>query len=263
MDYLKKGNIRKMCLQANLKWGVNTSRVLGITFSVNLLDVPNLNYNTIITDAERTLVPWRQRNLTSISKICILKTFIIPKFVTLFMTIPRKSSQTIKSLNKLFYSFIWEFKPDKISRSKRIGGLRMIDIDTFITGLQIYWIKRLPSNETPVWKTVGIHCIRNSLGLQHFGSTWPKNLAQNITNMVWREALLSWACLLDTNIPDEEKKLASPIWYNPRISKMELFLPQWFNKGISFVSDLIDSQGKFLTHRDLKILRTLQLLRIS
>ena len=50
--------------------------------------------------------------------------------------------------------------------------------------------------------------------------------------MVWREVLLPWACLLDTNIPDEEnKKLSSPIWYDPRISTIKHFLPQWFNKG--------------------------------
>ena len=127
----KKGNTRKMGLQANLKWGINTFRVLGITFSVNLLDMSSLNYNTIITDAERTLVPWRQRNLTPVGKICILKTFIITKFVTLSMTIPRPSPQTIKSLNKLLYSFIWDYKPYKISRAKLTqnysrGGLRMI-----------------------------------------------------------------------------------------------------------------------------------------
>ena len=70
--------------------------------------------------------------------------------------------------------------------------------------------------------------------------------------MIWKEALLSWACLLDTNIPDEEnKKLSSPVWYSPKVSKMELYLPQWFNKGIVFVSDLIDSQGKFFSHHDL------------
>ena len=32
---------------------------------------------------------------------------------------------------------------------------------------------------------------------------------------------------------------------------MELFLLQWFDKGIIFVSDLIDFQGIFLTHCDL------------
>ena len=57
---------------------------------------------------------------------------------------------------------------------------------------------------------------------------------------------------INSNIPDgENKKLSSPIWYNPMISKIELFLPQWFNKGIIFVSALIDSKEKNLTHHDL------------
>ena len=47
---LKKGNPRKMYPQSNLKWGINTFRVFGITFSLNLHDMPNLNYNTIKTD---------------------------------------------------------------------------------------------------------------------------------------------------------------------------------------------------------------------
>ena len=138
----KKGNTQKMCQQVNLKWEVNTFRVLGITFSVNLNDMPGLNYDTIITEVERTLVPWRQRKLTPIGKICILKTFTIPRLTTLFMTIPRPSPETIKSLNKLFYLFIWDYKPDKISRAKLTqsyprGGLKMTDIEVFITSLQI------------------------------------------------------------------------------------------------------------------------------
>ena len=63
--------------------------------------MPYQLYSTIITEAERALVPWRQRKLSLISNICILKMFITPKFITLFMTIPRPSPQTIKSLNKL------------------------------------------------------------------------------------------------------------------------------------------------------------------
>ena len=102
----REGNTQNMCPQANLKWEINTFRVLGVTFSVNLNDMPCLNYGTIITELERTLVPWRQGKLTPIGKIYILKTFIIPRLTTLFMTISRPSPQTIKSLNKLVYLFI-------------------------------------------------------------------------------------------------------------------------------------------------------------
>ena len=243
-----------MCQHVNLKSEMNTFRVLGITFSVNLNDMPILNYDTITTEVERTLVPWRQRKFTPVGKK-ILKTFIIPRLTTLFMMIPRPSPQTIKSLNKLFYSFIWDYKPDKISRVKLTQsypreGLKMTDIDVFITRLKISWIKRLLSNDTPVWKTLGLHCIKNPIRLKYFGSIWLKNLAQNIINTVWKEALQSWAFLLSVNTPDENRKLSSPVWYNTRISKIE-FLPQRFSKGIIFVNDLIDSQGKFLTYHEL------------
>ena len=43
----KKGNTQKMCQHANLKLEINTFRILGITFSVNLNDIPSLNYDTI------------------------------------------------------------------------------------------------------------------------------------------------------------------------------------------------------------------------
>ena len=99
----------------------------------------------------------------------------------------------------------------------------MTDIDVFITSLQISWIKRLLSNETPVWKTLGTHSIKNPIRLKYFGSIWPKNCAQNITIILWREALQSWACLLNVNTLDENRKLSSPVWYNPKISKTELF----------------------------------------
>ena len=70
----------------------------------------------------------------------------------------------------------------------------MTDVDAFITSLKISWIKRLLSNDT-VWNTLGLHCIKNPIRLKYFGSIWPKNLAQNITNTVWL-VLLDLFCLV-------------------------------------------------------------------
>ena len=85
--------------------------------------------------------------------------------------------------------------------------------------------------------------------------------------------------MLDSYIADEEYgKLSKQICYNPMVSKIELLLsassgealllslivahtsrpkplsalvPQWFNKGIIFVSDLIDKQRELITHHEL------------
>ena len=51
------------------------------------------------------------------------------------------------------FDFIWENKPDKISRDTITndyskGGLKMIDIDKFIISLKASWVKRLFYSDT-------------------------------------------------------------------------------------------------------------------
>ena len=58
------------------------------------------------------------------------------------------------------YDFLWNSKPDKIKRSTLVkdydqGGLRMIDIETFIWSLKASWIKRfLQSEKKSLLKTL-------------------------------------------------------------------------------------------------------------
>ena len=52
---------------------------------------------------------------------------------------------------------MWDRKPDKLSRTKLVqnkehGGLEMIDLVSFIKGLQINWIRRLLGDHNPMWK---------------------------------------------------------------------------------------------------------------
>ena len=46
------------------------------------------------------------------------------------------------------FKFLWNEKPDKIKQTQIIqdykqGGLKMIDIESFVAGLKASWIKRL------------------------------------------------------------------------------------------------------------------------
>ena len=56
---------------------------------------------------------------------------MITKFNHLFTSLPTPTSDMIKTINNLFYSFIWDDKPDKINRNQMAkafqrGGLNMI-----------------------------------------------------------------------------------------------------------------------------------------
>ena len=87
-------------------------------------------------------------NLTPIGKITALKTFVMSCFNHMFSSIPSPSRHSIYQLNIKMYSFIWDNKPDKISRKqmsnmKLHGGFKMVDIELFIKAQKIAWIQRL------------------------------------------------------------------------------------------------------------------------
>ena len=59
--------------------------------------------------------------------------------VSIATTFPNR---TVQQITKIMFSFIWDRKPDKISRTKLVQnkehrGLEMIDLVSFIKGLQI------------------------------------------------------------------------------------------------------------------------------
>ena len=58
------------------------------------------------------------------------------------------------------YSFVWDSKPDKISRKQlkrnyEEGGLKMIDLNCYINSLKCTWIKRIfDHNNKGQWKYI-------------------------------------------------------------------------------------------------------------
>ena len=60
-----------------------------------------------------------------------------------------------KNQPKLF-TFLCDGKPDKIKRTQMsqlnyLGGMNMVDLDKFITSLNISWIKRLIISDKQPW----------------------------------------------------------------------------------------------------------------
>ena len=66
----------------------------------------------------------------------------------------------IKTIKDTMFRFLWNGKPDKIKRNVIIqdynkGGLKMIEIDSYINALKTKWIKRiLDENNKGLWKEI-------------------------------------------------------------------------------------------------------------
>ena len=71
-------------------------------------------------------------------------------------------------------------------------------------------------------------------------------MIHNISNKFWINVFEAWLQVLDKlkYSPYYNSDL-SPIWYNPCISRQKLFFKHWFDKGIIFVTDLLDENGNF------------------
>ena len=96
-----------------------------------------INFNKTLETCKIILRNWKKRNLTPIGKITVIKTFIISKFTHLFTSLPCPNIILIKKLNHMIFDFIWDCKPDKISRKlitqpTNVGGLALTNIELFI-----------------------------------------------------------------------------------------------------------------------------------
>ena len=126
----------------NVVWTDNV-KVLGIVFSYDEKLAQDKNFEDNIISLKQTLSLWKNRNLTVIGKILIVKVFGLSKFnyVSSMISTPVAIQ---KRINTLVHQFIWN-GPDRVKRSEMSanydeGGLKLIDIFTKIKAQQLIWL---------------------------------------------------------------------------------------------------------------------------
>lgn len=79
-------------------------------------------------------------------RVTVNKSLVVSKFVHLFISPLALPKDLFKELEKMFYKFLWNKEPDKISRKIIIrniarGGLRMTQGDAFVKSLKFHGFK--------------------------------------------------------------------------------------------------------------------------
>ena len=137
----KKKHCKDKLKKSGFQWGCTQFDLLGLTFSVNLSEMIDLNFKSKILEIKELIKIWNKRYLTPLGKITVIKTFLLAKLNHLFLTLPNPGKAFIGELNDLFHKFIWSNKPDKINRKtitlkNRSGGLNMINLELFQRSLK-------------------------------------------------------------------------------------------------------------------------------
>ena len=261
----RKRYSREKLLNTGLQWGLQEFEILGLKFSVHLDNIVSLNFNPKILEIKRMINNWEKRQLTPLGKITVIKTLLLSKINHLLISLPNPKPQTVKQIEELFSGFLWSDKPSKISKniimlSKVIGGLNMFNFTIFLKALKTTWFRRLILRPEAPWSKLFELIMNNTinnfilLGPEHFIKA--KNMT---TNNFWADVFESTHSILkNQRLLKNQHILTSPLWYNQKISEDPLFIPDWFNKGIHLVSDVVDEHGNFMSIRNLQILYNIE-----
>ena len=247
----------KLCNDYKLDWTQGPVKILGVTFTTNVYDIWTFNSVEILNKVKSMLKQWSKRKLTLFRRITIIKSLALSKFVSLFVSLPNPPAELIKELEVIFFKFLWNAGPERITRKVAIknlslGGLRMPHIYSFIKALKISWLRRViqQANNT-TWHILNPIDFDKVLSL---GGEYARSLAINLRNPFWKDVLISWADFCREVKPEEIKSiLSAPLWFNSHLRNgNNLYVKNWDNKGIKTIGDILDNNGIFYTFDTLK-----------
>jgi hypothetical protein len=133
---------------------------------------------------------WSQRDLSLIGKITILKSLAFSKIIYQcgMITPPQ---HFLEHIIDIAYKFIWNNKNDKVKRKTLIadyqhGGLKMLDINSFVKAQKIIWIKRFLTPEKASWKALLNLSLKDFLGINTFKCSLNcKNQPEGFPEFYW------------------------------------------------------------------------------
>ena len=110
-----------------------------------------INYKEILSKIKKLLTWWKQRDLTLMGKIQMIKTFVLSKLINVYV-LTSVPLWVFEEINKCIFDFLWNGK-DKIKRdivylNYDRRGLKMTDFKLFVRTQRIMWIKRLINGES-------------------------------------------------------------------------------------------------------------------
>ena len=97
----------KLKIPVKLNWGESEFKLLGLHYSVDIDKIPQINYINAINKVCNLINLWKNRSLTPLGKVTVIKTLLLPQFNHLFTSL-LTSKNILDSINRLFFQFLWD-----------------------------------------------------------------------------------------------------------------------------------------------------------
>ena len=143
---------------------VQKVKILGVYFSMDVKVKEELNFKEILSKIKKLLGWWKERDLTLMGKIQLMKSYASSKlyYVSSLIVLPQ---WVFSEVEQITIDFLWRGK-DRIKRKimyqdYEYGGLKMTNFRLFVKTQRIMWLKRLLHGQRNAgWKLYFDYCFR-------------------------------------------------------------------------------------------------------
>ena len=243
----------------NLNWNPKTFNILGVEFTHDLQNIADINVHKKLTEITTELNQWDKRDLTPFGKITVIKTLAVSKIVHLLIALPTPSEHLLNELNKIFYAFLWNGKPDKIKRSVaklklKDAGLGMLDIKMFDTKMKLSWIRKIYSKQSK-WKSLLLSAIPDFSKIDSFGDLFIQKIQLQTKNPFWTD-VLKYLNIFYKNFKyiSKDEIIQSSFLFNTNIKVGNKVISDkiLIEKEVLFINQLMSGQN-FLTFQEFQM----------
>ena len=140
-----------------IRW-VDKMKITGITFGNNSEKNRTEDVEEAISKMKTQLQIWNGRDLSTLGKITIVKTFGMSQ-ITYISNMLHLTLNEIERIDRLIANFVWNNKPPKVKRTAMIaeidqGGLKYPNVIATLKTQKIMWIKRYFCSPYHPWKLI-------------------------------------------------------------------------------------------------------------
>ena len=240
--------------EVKFEWNPVIFKVLGINFSTQIGDIVKFNYEHKLRNIQHLLSTWSKRKLTPFGKITVIKTLAMSKLIHLFSNLPDPPSGFLNELSRSFYDFLWDGKKSKLSKtyvcgSYREGGIRMLDVHSFLSALKMGWMKRVMQSDSQFKRILFLSCPEIAK-LEMYGSEYVNIILRKSSNPFWIDVIKHFKHLYLKCRPENASEFyGENVHYNINIirDKKTVHLKEWIDKGIIKIGQLVDDSGNFMS----------------
>jgi hypothetical protein len=238
---------------------VKGAKALGIFFSYDAKEMEEKNFTSKLKELKSILGIWGLRDLSTLGRITIFKSLAFSKVIYQCsnLVVP---DEVIKELGQIAFNFIWNGKPDKVKRNTIIsdysdGGLKMLDVASFICAQKVMWVKRLlATNNEGSWKIYPQMILSELLGKYSFQCNFNLKMLDKDFPKFYLQLFEAWNKTKEDPKEDPFNLRREILWLNKniKIGGNVVCYKDWYKKGIIILHDILKEDGGFKTREMLE-----------